>query len=97
MIRPRSVGVIRFAGLGRRGADHENDDEGAAFCGAQIGASDQGAVRSGDGGGECSTGTGGGNRSAMCGAAYADPYCITQTPLGEVESVRVVNAPAAPA
>jgi hypothetical protein len=53
----------------RRGADHENDDEGAAFCGAQIGASDQGAVRSGDGGGECSTGTGDGNRSAMCGAA----------------------------
>jgi len=53
----------------RRGADHENDDEGAAFCGAQIGASDQGAVRSGDGGGECSTGTGDGNRSAMCGTA----------------------------
>ena len=42
MIRPRSVGVIRFAGLGRRGADHENDDEGAAFCGAQIGASGKG-------------------------------------------------------
>jgi hypothetical protein len=26
MIRPRSVGVIRVAGLSRRGADHENDE-----------------------------------------------------------------------
>ena len=69
MIRPRSVGVIRVAGLSRRGADHENDDEGAAFCCAEIGASGQGAVRSGDGGGECSTDTGDGNRAAMFGTA----------------------------
>ena len=53
MIRPRSVGVIDSL-EGRRGADHENDDEGTAFCCAEIGASGQGAVRSWDGGGECS-------------------------------------------
>jgi hypothetical protein len=28
----------------RLGADHENDDEGAAFCCAEIGASGQGAA-----------------------------------------------------
>ena len=38
------------------GADHENDDEGTAFCCAGIGASGQGAVRSGMEA-ECSTDT----------------------------------------
>jgi hypothetical protein len=60
-------GRTPIAELGRRGADHESDDEGAAFCRAQISASGQGAVRSGDGGGERCTDTGDGNRSAMCG------------------------------
>src|SRR4051812_11007100 len=34
---------IRWTTVG--GADHENDDEGAAFCGAQIGASGPGSVQ----------------------------------------------------
>jgi hypothetical protein len=48
-------------GLWPSGAVHEND-EGAAFCCEESGASGQGAVRSGDGGGEGSTDAGDGNR-----------------------------------
>ena len=35
-MRPRSVALFEVAGLSRRGADHENDDEGAAFCCAPL-------------------------------------------------------------
>jgi hypothetical protein len=42
----RALCYLRQRGY-RRGADHENDDEGAAFCCAEIGASGQGALERG--------------------------------------------------
>ena len=42
-------------------------------------------------GGEHCTDSGDGNRSAMCGTNWAEPHCVTQTPLGEAERVLVVK------
>ena len=78
-MRPRSVGIIRDAGLSRRGADHENDDEGAAFCCAEASGSNQGAARAGDSSSECRPGAGDGDHAANR-AAQTGPCQFAGTP-----------------
>ena len=79
MMRPRSVGIIRVAGLSRRGADYENDDEGAAFCCAEACGSNEGAARAGDSSSECRPGAGDGNHAANR-AAQTGPCPFAGTP-----------------
>ena len=92
-MRPRSVGIIRVAGLSRRGADHENDDEGAAFCCAEACGSNQSAARAGDSSSECRPGAGDGNHAANR-AAQTGPCPFAGTPprgavkrVGDIESL----------
>ena len=79
MRRPRSGGVIEFAGWYLWGGDHESN-KGAAFCCAMGRASGRSAPRAGDSSSQCSKGMGGGNRAATCRAASPATKCTAQTP-----------------